>query len=203
MKGLIIKDLYVIKRYARATILVALIFAAVGLMSANNASFTGMISMMSTMMVINAFSYDDLAKWDRYALAMPISRKTMVGARYLLGFCLWLGGVLLALVILLVSMIVHQQNTYQESLMIIAMIGAGMLMATAISLPMLYKFGVEKGRILLLLAFLPPVAVAIVPVMIFGEGAMIFLIAVFPVASLAMYAISYGVSVNIVRKRDY
>lgn len=203
MKGLMLKDLYVMKKYARTTALVALVFAAVGLMSANNASFAGMISMMSTMMIVNAFSYDDLAKWDRYALSMPISRKTMVGARFLLGLILWAGGLVLALAIMMLSMAIHGQTAFLESLLVVVIIGAGMLMAMSIAVPLLYKFGVEKGRMLMLLAFLPPVAIAMIPLWLYGDSAVSYLIALFPLLSLAMYAGAYWMSVKIVRKKDY
>ena len=45
---------------------------------------------MSMMMSIYSFSYDSLAKWDRFGLSLPVTRKEVVASKYILSllFCL-------------------------------------------------------------------------------------------------------------------
>ena len=82
MKGLILKDLLNLKSTFKMLGVMMLFFAVVFLPQGNGAIF-GIIIMMFAMMVVTTISCDDLAKWDAYALTMPVTRKEMVLSKYL------------------------------------------------------------------------------------------------------------------------
>ena len=49
----------------------------------------GVLAVLAAMMPVTAFSFDEKAKWDKYALSMPVSRRDLVLSKYIfgLGFC--------------------------------------------------------------------------------------------------------------------
>ena len=51
------------------------------------------------MITITSFSYDALAKWDRYALSLPLTRKDIVAGKYLLSIILCLLATILSFLI--------------------------------------------------------------------------------------------------------
>ena len=75
MKGLIIKDILNLKNYMKQLILVLIFFIAYGIFLKNGTFVGTMITLMLSMQVITTMSYDEYAKWDKYALTMNINRK--------------------------------------------------------------------------------------------------------------------------------
>ena len=84
MSGLIWKDLMVLRKTLKTYGLFFLFYflmAAVGLF---NISFvTAVLQLIVIMLPMSAFAYDEQAKWDRYAIALPLGRRRVVAARYL------------------------------------------------------------------------------------------------------------------------
>ena len=82
MKGLIIKDILNLKNYMKQLILVLIFFIAYGIFLKNGTFVGTMITLMLSMQVITTMSYDEYAKWDKYALTMNINRKDIVLSKY-------------------------------------------------------------------------------------------------------------------------
>ena len=72
MKGLIAKDFLNLKRYSFTLILILLLYGAIFL-PMENGGFAAVATVLCTMMVITTLSYDEMAKWDKYVLTMPIT----------------------------------------------------------------------------------------------------------------------------------
>ncbi|MDK2942114.1 MAG: type transport system permease protein, partial [Acetobacterium sp.] len=98
MKGLILKDLINLKSTFKMLGLMIALFAVIYIPQGNGFIF-GMIILMFAMMVVTTISYDDLAKWDAYALTMPVTRKEMVLSKYLVMALLNTLGAVLALIV--------------------------------------------------------------------------------------------------------
>ena len=75
MKGLLLKDLFVVTEFVRVLALMAVVFIAS--MMAGRRIFGGqaMISLLVVSLVIFLVRYDDLAHWDSFAATLPVSRK--------------------------------------------------------------------------------------------------------------------------------
>ena len=93
MIGLLLKDFYILKQYLKTMLLMAAFFVLISTGLDNPAEFiSGFIVLICVMMTITSFSYDALANWERYALSMPVTRKEIVGSKYLLSLILCLAG---------------------------------------------------------------------------------------------------------------
>jgi hypothetical protein len=161
MLGLIAKDLICIKKYSIKLLAVVAIYFVIFASSGDLIFLSSMIIIISTMLVITTFSYDELSKWDCFALSLPVTKKQIVLCKYFLALIFDLLGMLIVLIIHLIE----NQLEFEE-LISIYTLGAVALIIPAILLPLIYKFGVQKSRLWLILIFLLPTALAI----IFGKA---------------------------------
>lgn len=95
--------------------------------------------------MLGLFSYDEANHWQAYAAAAPGGRRGQVEARYALSF-LFSGGVTL---VLLLAYLVSPDGW---KLMGISFFYGGVgLFYSAVALPLCYRFGVNRGRMLFLI----------------------------------------------------
>lgn len=155
MTGLIKKDFYLSVSMFRSYVLVAAVFALLTLAGIYDISFfVTYMSVMCIMIPVNLFAYDEQARWDKYAAALPSGRAGVVKARYLFTILVCLGSLLFALLLqLIVALVSGAQGQERVDLLLSGLFPAayGCFM-NAILLPLLFKFGSQKGRIYLILA---------------------------------------------------
>lgn len=151
MKGLILKDIYNMASQAKAFALVLVIFAVCFAGSAEGTIII-MCTVYATVMVISNMSQDETSQWETFALTMPVTRRDLVLAKYIISiFYALLGiaaGTLLTFVIRLLGL-GQNQATCGELLM---MTVVGLVVAAifiAVLLPVNFRFGVQKGRLVL------------------------------------------------------
>lgn len=145
MKGLIIKDLCSISNYKKQYALI-LAFMSVWSIFSKSFSFLAMYSiLLGGMMVLSVMSMDEAVHFNRYALTMPISVKTLVKEKYVL-VCICIGaGSLLALIVEAIAMSTPWYEGTAEWIMINCL-SSFFLIAYTITLPIIFKYGVEKAR---------------------------------------------------------
>lgn len=116
--------------------------------------------MMAMLLSISAFSYDKQSKWDQYLTVLPVDAQTIVASRYIFALLTWAGSMLVAfLFVLLVRLRSATMQVPAVELLgflELTIIGFAVLLALAVSLPLIYRFGAEKGRLILLMVFLGP-----------------------------------------------
>lgn len=207
MKGLLLKDWYQVKTNMRMMYLTVLAVLAIWILSTSgDSSFAVNYSAVFLgMMPAYLLSYDHASGWTEYSFALPLSKELQVAEKYLVGllctavsaalngiFCgirFWMGKPLPAMPIGL-------------------LLGAGaasILLINGIMLPLYYRFGAEKARMLYMLMFAGMGAAL-------GGGAVmdelqqngtgsgplpvpLWLAAVLLLVVLALYAVSWRVSV--------
>jgi len=207
MKGLLIKDLLAIKRQGRI-ILAMLVFYVIYAAAFRNISMlSGMIVMLCAMMPITAMAYDEKCKWDKYALAMPIPRKTVVLSKYLFGILLDAAGVTAVIPFSMAISFFTKAFVLKDILLTSAVVGGLALVFLALILPVMFKFGVEKGRLLMMLAIFVPVALVMIAAKLGiqapSEQTVKLLMFSAPAAVAAMLFASYKISAAIYAKKEF
>lgn len=157
MKGLIIKDLLTLKKSGKMIIALVVFYLIISFISKDASILAGMISILFAMFPITALAYDERAKWDKYALAMPVSRDDMVISKYILGLMLCFAGFLLNLLFQLVSGNWNIENLLAS----VVIFGVGIVFFSVI-MPIMYRFGVEKGRIVMIVFVSIPFIIGII-----------------------------------------
>lgn len=147
MTGLILKDILVMRRTIRTYVLFLAFYSLLAVFDIFPLStVTAVTELIIMMLPLSAFSYDEYAKWDRYAAALPLGRRAVVGARYCFALLMAATATLFCLVLAVLLSIVQGADSLMGSLLSLAFcLGYGLLVAD-ILLPLCYKVGVERAR---------------------------------------------------------
>lgn len=211
MKGLIKKDFLLLKRNLKYFLIVVIIFTIFSLDGKTfNVAFIVPFIMMTVF--ISTFSWDDFNNFNAYAIALPIGRKNIVKSKYISAVILIIISILLGITISLSThVILKNAFDFQTVLSDIAGTILGLVIVLSIWLPSIYKFGVEKGRIMLfvgvfLIAFLVTIASKIFDFSEFinflNSLENIWFIIV-PILTISFLTISYLISKKIYLKKEF
>lgn len=162
MKGLLIKDLINLKKNFGTIIAMMVLYFLFAYQSGDPSILTGMIVLLLTMNSITSMSYDDLAKWDKFALSMPISRKTIVNSKYILAVLLSFTGLIISVGIGYIVILLKAKMGIQEYLVASYAIFVLSMVFICIIFPLIFKFGVEKSRIMMMGAIIIPMIIVYV-----------------------------------------
>jgi len=153
MKGLLLKDFYVIKKYFRFYLILIPAFLIGSFFTHGNVGFVACYPMVLLAMIpMNLLAYDEGFRWDRYCSATPCSRATQVSAKYIV-MLYFLGIVfLLSALVQILRIIVNGEDPSGLGFMLAVLFSLGTI-SPAISMPVMYKFGVTKGRVVSIIIF--------------------------------------------------
>lgn len=214
MKGLILKDLLNLRKNLKTTIIICLFYTFI-FSTLNPAFLSSMITILFAMQILTTFSYDDYSKWNVYALSLPISKKQLVLSKYVLNFSFVIGGGIFSFI--LASLISLFKGSLLTNDLLASTIGSTgiMLLMTLILIPLIFKYGVERSRIMLLGIFaIPTILILIIGKILSLTGisfpsdeqlnAMLPAIAVISIIVLILGTyMSYLTSVKIITKKEY
>lgn len=207
MKGLIVKDLMVAGRQIRTALVIVLFYAV--LFWRNAAVLVGLMSLMCMMTVVSSFSYDEASRFLSYAAALPVARRTIVRAKYALGFgLLALGAGGSALLTMLVGVLAGGLASL-EALGAAAGCTLAMGFMLCLTLPLMFRLPVERARVFMTLAMIVPtllivtlMQVADVPLAALERAPWPLLLAGLAALLVACMLISYRIAVRLVQQRD-
>lgn len=160
MKGLLIKDLLNLRKQSIIILALFVFYMIMAMGSGNVMMFGFVVTLMTVMLTITSMAFDERSNWDKYALTMPISRKDIVLSKYLLG------GILagLAFVINIIFMTVARSGMGAETaLTALGMMGISIFFLS-VMMPLFYKFGVERGRLIMMATFSLPTSAVVIAV---------------------------------------
>lgn len=158
MTGLFVKDMYALKKQFKV---IAFILVAYGILSYVQKS-TAMLSMLMILYAIMTpvliFSADEKCGWNKMVLAFPVTKKDVVTAKYVssLVMDLMIFVICFVLTIFLVS---YTDGNMKKELTNQIYFICGATTASSIMLPIIFRFGVTKGRYIFMVACLLPWAV--------------------------------------------
>jgi len=163
MTGLIIKDLLNLRKNAVMLVIFVGLFFVFGAITQSGITFGTVAATMFTLQVLTAMSFDERAGWEKYALTMPVSRKDLVVSKYVLGILLSLVG----FVINVVFFLGFSGMTMTEGLLSsLALLGVSCYFI-ALNLPPTFKWGVERGRLVMFVIMLTPAI--LIPILAMGS----------------------------------
>lgn len=144
IRGLLLKDIFELWALCRVQLVLTGVYLLLPLFIKGIGLFASVGMMLLAMMPIYALGYDERCRWERYALAMPVRKSDLFWSRFLLGvIAIALGAAVQALAVLLTGR--------GELLSSLAVTAPSAVVYLLITLPLMMKLGVEKGRFLLLL----------------------------------------------------
>lgn len=217
MKGLLIKDLSLIKMQGRFLVIVAFLGVFMALNADNPTFVIGFMSYMGAIFTMNTISYDEFENGNAFLFALPITRKMYAMEKYVFGIIF--GGIMsafstvLCVIFELCSGFGNFVSIAEAALWTIPML----LVMLAVVIPIQLKFGGEKGRIVTIAAIGVAVGLGIAVVKLvnsenFDLNGLYRIVSflesnfILPAAfliSCALLFISYRISVHIVEKKEF
>lgn len=204
LPGLMLKDLLNLRPMTKTLLLMFFIFGVIFIPMGNSMTVYFLLMIFAALLPMIFFLMDDLAKWDRYALTMPVSRKEIVRSKYLLMLMFFVIAFLVSGIIAAVMMYLDPSNaTPLWFMLLVAALG---FIYGACLIPLLYKFGSEKARYLMFVLMIAAGAFLVGWFALFGNSfsrdllpAVLLLDAV----SIAAVIASYFASVRIYEKKEF
>lgn len=147
MLGFIKKDLLLVKNNFITILIAIVIYTLFIITNEMDASF--ILPFMMLMIIISTFSYDDYNKWNTYAVTFPGGRENIVKGKYITSIILILAVSILGLIL---SFIVNDlQGTIDIEYILSSCLGylAAIFFLISIIYPVFFKYGAEKGRIVM------------------------------------------------------
>lgn len=147
MKGLLLKDWYMMKKYCKAYLLIAAVFIAVSLFSDDNMFFVFYPCLLCGMIPVNLLAYDEQSRWVQYSGALPYTKAQLVSVKYLIGLLAQCAILVVTAIAQGVRMAINSSFVFGDFSAIMLSLLAISTLTSSISLPFIFKLGVEKGRI--------------------------------------------------------
>ena len=202
MKGLLLKDAYTLLKQTGIFVLMIAFFALFG-----GATSTFAV-VYAGMLPITALAYDERSKWDSLAAMMPYSKADIVLSKYLLGYIGILFAALLSGAAQYVVAALHGAAPTAETLASLLMSCCVALVMLGLNLPVMFKLGVEKGRV----AFFVLIALTVMAGMLGSDwllsklaafdSAPVLLLGICGAGTLAFSLVSLLVSIALYKTRE-
>lgn len=207
MKALLLKDYYMAMKYCKSHLLILLGFIALSFLSEDNLFFVFYPCILGGIIPVNLLSYDEKSKWLQYSGTMPYTKGQIVSSKYLVGL-------ISQALILVLTGTAHAVRMSMNGTFKLADFGILVLMlfilatvTSSISLPFMFKWGVEKGRaayyamIILVCAFSGGATVLLEEDLI-ANIQLHHILLIISVVGLALYILSWYLSIVFYKKRE-
>ena len=212
MIGLMRKDFYSMLLYLRQ-IAVMLLFILVFTTMTKSTSMVGfMLIFLSLNMVQSCLFVDEKNHWDRYALTMPLLRKDMVKARYVMLVLIGLVSLALGVASNVVLCLIFRENSLADSLLSTVTVFLFYMLSYTISVPFAYHLGTDKARYVMIGVMVGGAAIIAAALRLFPglhslaapTPQVLLAIGVAAVAFLILaFVISYKISAAIYEKKEF
>ncbi len=207
MKGLLLKDLYMAMKYCRAFLLISVIFIAISFVGNNNLFLIFYPCMLCGIFPVTLLGYDERSGWLQYSETMPYTRAQIVSGKYLIGLFAQIAMLILTGIAQAVRMSNGGAFDFNEYAVLMVLLITMSLVASSISLPLMFKLGVEKGRMAyyIMIGVVCAGSVILSNILSGGMSAEIKFNAVLPIICLigvGIYALSWHASIVFYKKRE-
>lgn len=216
MKGLLIKDWKLMKNQKQFFLLIFII--SLVLLNSNSYFVVMYMTMLCAFFTISTISYDEYDNGGAYLFTLPFTRKLYVREKYALGGLLavipW---AVTSLLVFLYSSFTHRVESTAEWWAVVSVYLVLVLLMEAVMLPIYLKYGNEKGRIVMIVTMAVLSAGAVGTIKLLNKAnipmeeiietvththiAEVALLAV--LFLVAVFMVSYRISVGIVEKKEY
>lgn len=217
MKGLLIKDIRLMKVQKNFFLLIFAVGIGLAVFTKNISFIIGYISVICSMFTLSSISYDEFDNGGAFLFSLPINRKDYVKEKYLFGLLIggstWIASTLIAL-----GAAGFRQNSQIQEIWITAFVILPLLLwILAIMIPVQLKYGGEKGRIAII-GFVGVVFLFVLIVKKFSELLKVdftkvtailsslhyeVVIGIILAAVVAAMLVSYRISVSIIQKKEF
>lgn len=207
MKGLLLKDWYMMKKYCRYYLFCAIGFTILSVMSSGNMFFVFYPCLLCGMIPVNLIGYDERSRWMQYCGTLPYTKAQVVSGKYLIGLFSQLSVLLVIGIAQAAKMIISGNFNFGEFTVLVLLMLIVSTISSSISLPFIFKLGVEKGRTAyyVMIGFVCGASVLASSLFKSQLGIEIklnLILAVLAVVGIGIYILSWYLSIVFFKKRE-
>lgn len=148
MKGLLIKDLKLMKTQSKFILIVVMIVAAMTIYGTQNPSFLIVyVTLIGCIMSISSISFDEMDNGSVFLFTLPVSRQGYVTEKYVFGFIICVGAWLIGIGAATAGGLIKGTGAFLDTFVMALPYLPLMLFILAIMLPFRLQFGNDKGRV--------------------------------------------------------
>ena len=206
MKGLLLKDIYQMWKYYKIYYILAIIMEAASIWANGNLFLAVYPMVLMCMVPSNMQTVDESGKWELYCGTLPCTRKQVVTGKYLIGPMIAFPVLVLVAVCQCLQMGLVGSFSWGSLRDVLLVCLTVILLMPAVSLPLMFKFGTTKSRMVQFVVLGFFIAIVTVWTLMMNQDAPY--LPVFnkgPETVLVMgvvYFLSWGLSVRFYEKRD-
>lgn len=159
MKGLLKKDMLILKQQRFMIGMFLVIIAAISLTGRGDSEsmgygfICGYLMMISSVIGLMTISYDESDNGYEYLMTMPFTRKSYVTSKYMICVLTSLAGAVLSAILVTVSgMAAGAHIDMKDTAEALIFVSCGGLLVSSIGIPTYLKFGSQKGVFAVLIA---------------------------------------------------
>ena len=207
MKGLVLKDFVNLKNQMKLVVPLLIFYIILFSIDGNTNGFIIIVPIFTTILGMSTFYYDEKAKWDKYALTMNISRKDLVLSKYITSIIISIIGVIIVgfYEILIINAQINKVGDIYLGVL------SGIILLISLLYPFLFKFGYEKGRLIIfIVAFSPTIVLMLISKLEIKPPSQEFLDKIIqlapyvvPIIIISVLFVSVVISLSIVNKKDF
>ena len=211
MTGLVLKDFLVLRKALRTYVLFLIFYLILAIFDLFSISFiTAFVQIIVMILPMSSFAYDDLAKWDRYAMTLPLGRRAVVRAKYAFVLLMILVAAAFALLSCVALSITAAQPVEENLAAGVGALSVGLL-AVDVTLPLNYKMGPERARpFLYAIIFIPVILIVLAARAGWLDNleqlplsVVLPLLCLIPLVILLGLPVSYLISCRIVEQKEF
>ncbi|MBQ8905555.1 MAG: ABC-2 transporter permease [Ruminococcus sp.] len=130
-------------------VFIAMVFLFLGVSVANSDMFFFLVypCMLAGIIPVTLLGYDERNKWLEYSGTLPYTKAQIVSSKYLVGLIAQVSVLILTMIAQAISMHVNNRIDMKSLLILLVTLVAMSCFSSSITLPFMFKWGVEKGRI--------------------------------------------------------
>ncbi|MDE7121618.1 MAG: ABC-2 transporter permease [Oscillospiraceae bacterium] len=147
MKGLLLKDLYMIRSYFKTYLFLIPVFWILSAISENSSFLMIYPCLLTAMIPVSLQTYDEKERWSCYSCTLPYNSRQIVSAKYLLNLFTILLNLAIILLGQLIRMLCVSGFNLQELLVLLFSGLFISVLPTMFTLPLIFKLGAEKAQL--------------------------------------------------------
>ncbi|MBH1940004.1 ABC-2 transporter permease [Mobilitalea sibirica] len=217
MLGLILKDFINLKKNFKIFGALILLYGFMAFAMESSSYFSSMFTLVFAMLILSTYSYDEMVKWDGYALTMPITKNNIVQGKYITMLMLTvLGFIISGISLVVINTILNVDNLF-GGIQVSALGAALVILFYSITIPFITKLGIEKARFIFIIVYMVPFFLGFMgykaikeqglqpPVKLieFFEFCIDHAYIIIPVIVLIALMLSYSISIRIYQKKEF
>lgn len=216
MRGLLVKDIELMKQQKQFFIMVVVMGLILNLTGSGSVSFaTGYFTVITSVFAITTISYDEFDNGLGFLMTLPVTRKQYVAEKYILGTGLTVVGWIAATAEGAICKVVAQlQGDLGVTIAGSVAVALPAFLMLAVSLPLVIYFGTEKGRYIAIVLWVIIIAVlyALTKTMGISEAVISewlnglnwgIAIAVAVLLTAIGYLVSFWISAQLMEKKEF